>query len=57
MRAALISTTRRLHQATADVVALAPLAELGAQMAATVQARWPELGDGALRWPGAADGQ
>jgi hypothetical protein len=57
MRAALISTTRRLHQATADVVALAPLAELGAQMAATVQARWPKLRDGALRWPGAADGQ
>ncbi len=53
-RAALISTTLRLHQASAGIAAFAPLADLGAQMAAALQARWPELGDGALRWPGVA---
>jgi hypothetical protein len=55
MREACISTTRRLAQATADVTPLTPLAAFAARMAAAVQARWPELGDGQIRWPGVAD--
>ena len=51
-RAAFISTALRLHQVTAGFAALEPLAELGASMATEVRTRWPELGDGALRWPG-----
>jgi Phosphotransferase enzyme family len=51
-RAALISTTLRLHQASAGVAALEPLAELGGHMSEELRARWPELGDGALHWPG-----
>src|ERR671933_414046 len=51
-RAALVSTTLRLHQASAGVAVLEPLAELGGHMSEALRARWPELGDGALRWPG-----
>ena len=51
-RAALISTALRLHQASAGVAALEPLAELGGHMSEELRARWPELGDGALHWPG-----
>lgn len=53
-RQALISTTLRLHQICAGVVALEPLAELGAAMARELRTRWPTLGDGALRWSGVA---
>jgi len=51
-RAALISTTLRLHQASAGVAALEPLAELGGRMSEELRARWPELGDGVLHWSG-----
>jgi Phosphotransferase enzyme family len=52
-RAALISTTLRLHQASTRVAALAPLSELGGRMSEELRARWPALGDGAPRWPAA----
>src|ERR687884_218905 len=51
-RAALISTTLRLHHASAGVAVLKPLVELGGHMSEALRARWPELGDGALHWPG-----
>ncbi len=51
-RAALISTTLRLQRLCAGISALAPLADLGGALAEKLQARWPELGDGALHWPG-----
>jgi hypothetical protein len=51
-RQALISTALRLRQTTAGIAGLAPVSDLGGAMAARLQARWPELGDGALRWPG-----
>jgi hypothetical protein len=53
-RAALISTVLRLHQASAGVAALEPLAQLGGHMGEELQARWQALGDGAPRWPAAA---
>lgn len=51
-RQAMISTAIRLHDATACVTALTPLAELGASVAGTLRRRWPEVGNGTLRWPG-----
>lgn len=53
VREALISTALRLHEAVMDVPDLAPAAALGEQLARAAQARWPELGDGRLHWPGA----
>lgn len=53
-RAALLSTALRLHQTSVGVAALAPLADLGGRMGAALRARWPDLGEGAPRWPAAA---
>lgn len=54
-RPALISTALRLHATCAGVGALEPLAAFGHGLARALQARWPEHGDGALRWPGVPD--
>ena len=51
-REAMISTALRLHHATASIPALASLSVFGAGIADVLQARWPELGDGSLRWRG-----
>lgn len=51
-RAAMISTCLRLQEATAPVMELLPLSELASQMAAALQSRFPDLGDGAIQWPG-----
>jgi hypothetical protein len=55
-RQATISTCLRLHQVTAGCAHLQPLATFGARMAAAAQARWPELGNGAIIWPGVMAG-
>jgi hypothetical protein len=52
MRQAMISTTLRLQQATTGITRLDPLAAFGAALASALQARWPELGNGGLVWPG-----
>ncbi|HVC83557.1 MAG TPA: phosphotransferase [Chloroflexota bacterium] len=54
-REALISTTLRLYRLSVGVAVLAPLAELGEALAEATRTRWPELGDGLLRWPGLKD--
>ncbi|MDB5073860.1 MAG: hypothetical protein JWO42_39 [Chloroflexi bacterium] len=51
-REALISTCLRLQQTTVGVPVLEPLTDLGGALARVLQASWPELGDGTLRWPG-----
>lgn len=51
MRPAMISTVLRLQTATANIPSLHPMSELGARMAEVLQARWPELGNGAIAWP------
>ena len=50
-REALISTTLRLHEKCAEFPVLEPVATLGGALAETLQTRWPELGDGSLKWP------
>lgn len=54
-RAALISTTLRLQRVSAGSATCEPLAELGGKMAVALQTRWPQLGDGAIPWPGVVD--
>jgi hypothetical protein len=54
-RDALISTSLRLQQTSVGVPGLEPLADFGGALANVFRARWPELGDGRLRWPGVAD--
>lgn len=54
-RAALLSTASRLHQVSAGVAALEPLAEFGGRLSDKLRIRWPEVGDGALDWPGVID--
>jgi len=51
-REALISTALRLRRASVGVTALKPLAELGGGLVKALRVHWPDLGDGALRWPG-----
>ncbi len=53
-RAALLSTTLRLHQTSAAAAALTPLADLGGRLSEALRARWPTLGEGAPNWPAAA---
>jgi len=51
-REALISTALQLHRTSIQAPMLHPLTELGAALAAALQLRWPDLGDGTLYWPG-----
>ncbi len=51
----MISTALRLRAATAGAAPPAPLAEFGAGMAEALRARWPALGNGAVRWRGVVD--
>jgi hypothetical protein len=52
-RAAVLSTVLRLRRVSSACPALLPLAALADQMCDRLQARWPDLGDGAPRWPAA----
>jgi hypothetical protein len=55
MRPAMVSTALRLRDTTAGIPSLRPITELGSRIAEAVQARWPELGDGAIPWAAVAD--
>jgi len=57
MRAAMISTCLRLAHSTEGVESLRPLAEVGGMLSRNLQDRWPESGDGKIRWPGAPEDQ
>lgn len=51
VRSALISTALRLREVTHGVDDLVSLHDFAEQLAAALQSRWPELGDGAIKWP------
>lgn len=53
-RAALLSTALRLHKHCEGVPQLEPLVAFGERLGTVLQARWPELGDGAPAWPAAS---
>lgn len=55
-RSAMISTSLRLHQATASVPELAPFAEFSQALGDSLQSRWPELGKGEIKWAGVGEG-
>lgn len=50
MREALVSTIIRLHDATIEVSTLAALAKLSETLLQILQRRWPDIGDGSLKW-------
>jgi hypothetical protein len=54
VREAVLSTAHRLHAACADVPRLTALARLGEELARRLGRRWPELGDGRVRWAAAS---
>ncbi|MCB0192388.1 MAG: hypothetical protein KDJ65_10635 [Anaerolineae bacterium] len=50
MREAFMSTCIRLHNAVADVPSLAALTQLSQNLIGAARDRWPEVGDGTLKW-------
>lgn len=50
MREALISTLIRLYDATIEIPTLAALAALSEMLLQTLQRRWPNVGNGAIKW-------
>ncbi len=54
-RQALISTALPAAFPAVVFQRLEPLADLGDALAEKLQLRWPELGDGELRWPGVTE--
>ena len=57
VREALISTCLRRTYSTEGIARLRPLTGAGGMLSRTLQARWPESGDGRSRWPGDPENQ